>query len=907
MDDEKFGFIDKTGNFKIKPIYADLEPFDGNYAIASLDGESYGLIDKNGNQIVEFKYSSIEYDTEGFFKLTPIDLENTDFYGEEGYEEEEEDYDDIEEEYIEGDENDDFEEEDEEEEEDDDEEEEEDDDEEEEIDDTIVEFEDYTVTKYGFIDKQGKQVIPCIYDSVYSFDDGITRVEQNGEWFFIDKKGNPMFKNKDIETSSEPGLLKEKKNDLYGLIDLNGNQILDFKYDEIDDFSEGFAKVEKNNKIGYINKKGIEIIACKYDYGYDFVNGFVNVTLDDKQIIINEIGEVISNSEYDEVNDFNEGLCKVGLEDKYGFIDQKGKVIVPLIYDEASIFSNGYSCVDYEGKKLLIDKLGKNSLKTDYDEILPFSDGLARVSLKDKYGFIDVNGIEVIKCIYDDAESFSNGVAEVELKSQKQLIDKTGKVLFNKDFDFIGSFQEDFAIIQVDSLWGFIDSKANKLTEFIYEDAESFSNGLAAVKMDEKWGYINSLGKEVIPFEYESASSFTEDLARISQTQIIKREKFNGIVLTNDYPVNSYGDVQKLKDIIVKDFKQIRFISKNLQEDESAIKELINLNNKIFPYLPVELKNNESIIKIAIEAGYYDESFIEYIDINNTELLKKIISKAPLYFKLIPESSKSVDLTRIAVMKGDEIELISDSHSITTKVFNGDSPSGVSDIGTLYHVNGYCEFTLGYDNNCYLSEDVAGVIDYEVINEFLESDESWSDYIWGESWHDYNSIYHSYGIIEPASDLKLPNEEIVSVNLKYEMPEYDKFTDCFKRSEPGDFVHIASSDEKSYSWEGWKRYKLEFAPGIFDVNKISVEFEGDIVSGYAYNYSEDRSDDFEEISDYSTSGKGFTGDLYFNNGKALISVDSDELKEALGDAGIEYDEHEKLKEFCEKFYQDKTE
>jgi hypothetical protein len=203
--------------------------------------------------------------------------------------------------------------------------------------------------------------------------------------------------------------------------------------------------------------------------------------------------------------------------------------------------------------------------------------------------------------------------------------------------------------------------------------------------------------------------------------------------------------------------------------------------------------------------------------------------------------------------------------------------------------------------------DVAGVIDYEVINEFLESDESWSDYIWGESWHDYNSIYHSYGITAPATDLKLPNEEMVSVNLKYETPEYDKFTDCFKSSELGDFVHIASSDEKSYSWDGWKRYKLEFAPGIFDVNKISVEFEGDIVSGYAYNYSEGRSDDFEEISDYSTSGKGFTGDLYFNNGKALISVDSDELKEALGDAGIEYDEHEKLKEFCEKFYRDKTE
>ena len=76
QDNDKFGFIDNAGNFKIKPIYTDLEPFEGNYAIASIDGESYGLIDKNANQIIEFKYSSIEHYSDGYFKLVPSNSED---------------------------------------------------------------------------------------------------------------------------------------------------------------------------------------------------------------------------------------------------------------------------------------------------------------------------------------------------------------------------------------------------------------------------------------------------------------------------------------------------------------------------------------------------------------------------------------------------------------------------------------------------------------------------------------------------------------------------------------------------------------------------------------------------------------------------------------------------------------
>ena len=43
--------------------------------------------------------------------------------------------------------------------------------------------------KYGYIDKEGKEVIPFIYDHASSFNEGLARVEKNGKFGYIDKTG----------------------------------------------------------------------------------------------------------------------------------------------------------------------------------------------------------------------------------------------------------------------------------------------------------------------------------------------------------------------------------------------------------------------------------------------------------------------------------------------------------------------------------------------------------------------------------------------------------------------------------------------------------------------------------------------------------------------------------------------
>ena len=44
--------------------------------------------------------------------------------------------------------------------------------------------------KYGFINKDFEEIIPPIYDFAYDFKDGLSLVEKEGKWFYIDKQGN---------------------------------------------------------------------------------------------------------------------------------------------------------------------------------------------------------------------------------------------------------------------------------------------------------------------------------------------------------------------------------------------------------------------------------------------------------------------------------------------------------------------------------------------------------------------------------------------------------------------------------------------------------------------------------------------------------------------------------------------
>ena len=105
--------------------------------------------------------------------------------------------------------------------------------------------------KSGFIDKSGKEVIPCVYNDAGDFFDGLARV-CIGDW----------------ETGK------------CGFIDKTGKEVIPCEYDGVSVFSDGVAGVALNEKRGIIDKTGKYILPCVYDdikyVGVDIFVGSVN-------------------------------------------------------------------------------------------------------------------------------------------------------------------------------------------------------------------------------------------------------------------------------------------------------------------------------------------------------------------------------------------------------------------------------------------------------------------------------------------------------------------------------------------------------------------------------------------------------------------------------------------------------
>lgn len=114
--------------------------------------------------------------------------------------------------------------------------------------------------KYGFVDKDGNEVVPPKYDEVGEFIEGLVAVQLDGKWGFVNKKGR---------------------------------NVIPPKYNFVWYFSEGLAPVLKG-KWGFVNKRGEEVIPLKYNKISFFYDGLAKVWLNGKELLIDKQGEVVT-------------------------------------------------------------------------------------------------------------------------------------------------------------------------------------------------------------------------------------------------------------------------------------------------------------------------------------------------------------------------------------------------------------------------------------------------------------------------------------------------------------------------------------------------------------------------------------------------------------------------------------
>ena len=322
----------------------------------------------------------------------------------------------------------------------------------------LIAFED-DGGKWGFLSATGKVVIGPRYDAAGDFDGGFAKVWSGKKLLLINTAGNEQFQfpagTQWTRGISEGRIwFEEPKQRKWGLCDTQGKILLEPKFDDVREFSEGLAAVNvgakrhvpvgiSGGKWGYVNTRGEVAIPLTFESADSFSEGLAQVWQKETSLFIDKTGKIVLDvrkieGEYGSVGDFREGLAPLhvdrSLQGKYWltrFINREGKTEFE-VDGHAEEFHEGLAEIrvspgraedDYQRTHGYIDKRGKLVIPAGFAEVFPFSEGLAAVRTKkttvwgmgDTWGFIDKTGKYRIEPEFNQVRSFKGGVAKVHL------------------------------------------------------------------------------------------------------------------------------------------------------------------------------------------------------------------------------------------------------------------------------------------------------------------------------------------------------------------------------------------------------------------------------------------------------------------------------------------------------------
>ena len=411
--------------------------------------------------------------------------------------------------------------------------------------------------KWGAINEEGIEVIPCMYDRIVFFHTEtssrylLARASLNNRYGVINIKNETLipFEYEDIKSFDEK-YAWAKFRGKWGTIDIHNEVRIPFKYECWGSAYGDYYAIEANSKKGLIRNDGSEYLPCI------FISINYNSQLS-HTIVYNKVGEYYMKDvatfyirygylRYYSVWPFRNGMAIVRYPNryggKYGFINESGDEVVRAQYEGLYDFNDaGLAGVCKNGKYGMIDKSGKPIVPFIYEYISGYDADLMFAKKEGKYGYLNNKGVEVIPFIYDDAGSFDKeGVARVVFNGEKMCIDKKGEILFrNLSYDSIDDFYCGVAVVHKNGEIGLIDRYGKEIWPCSYScDGyvnRIYLNDFLIVSKEKKYGILNLDGKELIPCILDDISPFSGEGENFQRYGVIKRnDKYALIEITKD-------------------------------------------------------------------------------------------------------------------------------------------------------------------------------------------------------------------------------------------------------------------------------------------------------------------------------------------------------------------------------------
>ena len=418
--------------------------------------------------------------------------------------------------------------------------------------------------KYGIINEKGELILEPQYEEIIipNQNKAVFICKNEDEQKILNDKNEELFTQYEnlepielinivTESAYETNSLKYKKDDKYGLINLEGEKITEPKYDEISSlgYKDGEVLIKENDKYGILNTiTGTTIIKPIYD-------------------------SIESDQYYNETNGYKRSgyiVCNVTSDGyRYGYYDYEGGKVLDTEYNQITRLTQ---VGDKTDMYLIIAKNGQYGvyinnnkvINTEYQSI-SYNSGLEMfvVEKTEQFGAINEKGVQILNIEYSDIQI--NGIYMYTKKGEEQIIyDNEGNKINipsnvtiektdNSDYYIKIEQQED------ETIYTLVNSRYENAIEQEYTYIENLYNGcFIAINDSGKTGIINTEGNVVVDFTYDliqtvknkdviQAFDFKNNITDIYNNDIEKTlEMSNANIESNKEYIKVYNEAEEV-------------------------------------------------------------------------------------------------------------------------------------------------------------------------------------------------------------------------------------------------------------------------------------------------------------------------------------------------------------------------
>ncbi len=433
-----------------------------------------------------------------------------------------------------------------------------------------------------------------------------------------------------------------------------------------------YFKYSENEKIGIIDREGNIVIEAKYD------NIAIPNPMKDIFICYNNDVEksTILNSKNEELFTQYEDIKPIKLK------------------NIASILCYEKSVLEYKKDGLygIIDFSGKEITKNIYTSIenLQSTEGKLLVCKDDKYGIININGTELVKAEYDKIETDGYYTETDEyLKSgfivsnttsdgyRYGYIDYNGKEILKVEYNEIirlTDLEEVYLITSTNGKYG-LYKKSKEIIKPEYQSIVDTNNKCLIIQKNKNYGVANLEGKIIVETKYESIedkgiylyaqTSSENDVYDIAGNKIdinfnktiykTENEEYR-IATTLNNNITYYGIENKEgKSLVNAGYRYLEYLYKDyfIAKDDSGKIGVINSNGKVIIELKYDLVQkvkDKNIVQTLDTENYQTELYSHDLKLVTT-MKDATISNEKEYIKIYNEEE-----TKYFDSNGKEIE-----------------------------------------------------------------------------------------------------------------------------------------------------------------------------------------------------------------------------------------------------------